>query len=72
MLLILYLRYRNVMEISSLRKDRIRRVEEKEPDGTKYLFIGGWRKGKENGWGQKRSSREVKNVYSDCLIILYL
>ena len=60
------------MEISSLWKDRIRRVEEKEPDGTKYSYIGGWREGTENGWGHKTSSREVKNVYSDCLIILYL
>ena len=60
------------MEISSLWKDRIRRVEEKEPDGTKDLYIGGWREGKENGWGHKTSSMEVKNVYSNCLIILYL
>ena len=57
------------MEISSLWKDKIRRVEKKDPDGTKYLYIGGWMEGKENGWGHETSSREVKIVYSDCQVI---
>ena len=57
------------MEISSLWKDKIRRVEKKDPDGTKYLYIGGWREGKKNGWGHETSSREVKIVYSDCQVI---
>ena len=30
-------------------KDRIRRTE--DPNGD--IYIGGWRKGEENGWGQE-------------------
>ena len=57
---IIFTVFRIVMELgTTVWKDRIRRTE--DPNGD--IYIGGWRKGEENGWGQETTKKYVGHFF---------
>ena len=52
--------FRIIMELGiTICKDRIRKQE--YPNGD--IYIGGWRKGEENGWGQETTKKYVGHFF---------
>jgi len=55
--------FRDMLNIGTVWEDRMKKMTNTQ-DGSEY--VGGWRNGEKNGWGQLTSNRYVKYFLFNC------